>query len=69
MRPELIGALVGGAFALVNFATLRWLADRMEATKASPQQARTARAIRGLAWADLIFFPVVGYVVGPMVLN
>lgn len=66
MNPEMLGALAGGAFGLVNFGVLKWVADRMETEQRTANQ--TPRLIRTVAWMDLIVFPLVGYFVGPLVL-
>ena len=69
MSTELIGLLAGGAFGLVNFVVLRWIADRMQSQQRGSVELPAARALRMVAWVDLIVFPLVGYFVAPMVLG
>jgi hypothetical protein len=53
---------------LVSFAVLRHVAARLESSRPDPQQKRSAAVIRWAALADLMLFPILGYVIGPMVL-
>jgi len=65
----MIGAWVGAGLGLASFAALRWVAARLEEGKVHAQQARSAGIIRLAAFADLMLFPVIGYVLGPMALS
>ena len=64
-----IGLLAGGAFGLANFIVLRWFADRMQTQQRASAELPAARALRLVAWVDLIVFPIVGYFVAPIVLG
>jgi hypothetical protein len=63
------GAWAGAGLALVSFALLRRVAERIEAGRADLQHKRSAALIRVAAFIDLVLLPVVGYVLGPMVLR
>ncbi|MFN3869258.1 MAG: hypothetical protein ACK4MF_09355 [Hyphomicrobiaceae bacterium] len=69
MSNELIGLIAGGAFGFANFVVLRWLADRMQSQHRGSAELPAARALRMVAWVDLIVFPLVGYFVAPIVLG
>jgi hypothetical protein len=69
LSPALTGAWIGAALGLLSFAVLRWAATRMEGHDADEHKKRSASLIRMTALADLMLFPVIGYVAGPMVLN
>jgi hypothetical protein len=69
MSPAMTGAWVGAALGLASFAGLRWIAARVEQGNPDPQQRQSAGLIRIAALADLMVFPIVGYVLGPMVLD
>jgi len=63
------GAWLGAALGLLSFAVLRWAATRMEQGAPDEHKRRSASLIRMTALADLMLFPVIGYVAGPVVLN
>jgi hypothetical protein len=65
----MIGAWLGAALGLMSFALLRWVAETLERRAADPQQRRSAGLIRVTAFADLMLFPIIGYVLGPMLLE
>ena len=65
----MIGGVAGAVLGLVNFFLLQWVAEQVELGKARSQQAGSARILRLVAWADLAVFPVLAYVLGPMVLR
>jgi hypothetical protein len=69
MTPALIGAIVGAVFGLMGYASLRSIAARLEGFGATPEKRRTAGILRMVALADLILFPIVGYLVGPMIVT
>lgn len=63
------GAWVGAALGFLSFAALRHVAARIEAgTISTPEPKTAAKVIRIAGIADLLLFPVMGYVLGPMVL-
>jgi hypothetical protein len=63
------GAWFGAALGLVSFAALRWVAARVEQDKPDAQTKQSAGIVRMVAFADLMLFPIIGYVVGPLVLD
>lgn len=67
MSPALIGAIVGAVFGLMGYASLRAIAARLDGFGATPEKRRTAGILRMVAITDLILFPIVGYVAGPMI--
>ena len=69
MTPQMTGALIGAAVGLVAFAFFRWFAARTEGMKPTPEQQRLASIFRLVGLVDLILFPVLGYVIVPMVMQ
>jgi hypothetical protein len=69
MSAAMTGALIGAVVGLVSFATLRWGAAKAEGNGADAQKRRVGAVIRATALADLLLFPVIGYVVGPMLFD
>ena len=69
MSAAQIGGIIGAGLGLVNFAGLRWLADRIDSGQNGNGGRRAAKAnmIRLVAIADMIVVPLVGYLVGPLV--
>jgi hypothetical protein len=63
------GAWIGLLLGMVSFALLRHVAGKMENARPSDDQKRSAAVIRIAALAELIVFPAIGYVIGPMVLD
>jgi uncharacterized Tic20 family protein len=63
------GAWIGAGLGLVSFALLRHVAGKLETARPDPQQKRLAAVIRFAALVDLLLFPILGYVIGPMVLD
>ncbi len=61
MSPALIGALVGLAFALVEYPLLGALIQRVELTGGSPDSRRVLDIVRRV---QLILFPAAGLVAG-----
>ena len=57
----IIGALVGLAFALVEYVFFGKLMQRVEMTGGSPDSKRTLDWVRK---GQLVFFPAVGFVAG-----
>ncbi|MCH9806434.1 MAG: hypothetical protein K0U74_01760 [Alphaproteobacteria bacterium] len=69
MSPAMIGALVGAVLGVAGFISLRMVADRVEASKDATDPKTAASVLRIAAIGDLVIFPVVGYFVGPMLIN
>jgi len=63
------GAWIGAGLGLLSFVALRWVASTLEKRKPDADQKRSAAVIRIAAFADLMLFPIIGYVIGPMVLD
>jgi hypothetical protein len=61
-----IGALVGLAFAVVEYFLFGALMQRVEQTGGSPD---TRRVLDWVRKGQLVFFPAVGFLVGPWVGN
>ena len=62
MSPALIGALVGLAFAVVEYFMFGALISRAETRGEKGQGPRILDIVRK---AQLVLFPVVGFFVGP----
>ncbi len=69
LSPGMIGALVGAVLGIISYITLRSIAARVEGLKDAKDPTTAAKALRIAAVIDLIIFPVVGFVVGPMVVR
>ena len=69
MSAEMAGALVGAALGLASYSVIQRIAERIEAGRTGPDAARTAGLLRSLAAVDLMVFPIIGYFVGPLVLE
>jgi hypothetical protein len=67
MSPGFWGALEGLIIGLASYAAIRWAAEHIERERATAKWA--AGVLRVVAWLDLIAFPVVGYVIAPLVLQ
>jgi hypothetical protein len=66
MSMSVIGALVGLAFAVVEYFLFGALMQRVEQTGGSPD---TRRVLDWVRKGQLVFFPAVGFLVGPWVGN
>ena len=69
MSSATIGAWVGAGLGLLNFAVLRYVAGSVGQGDASADRKRSATVIRAMALGELIVFPIVGYMVGPLVIE
>ena len=67
--PAMLGALAGAVLGLIGFVSLRAVADRIETMQGTNEPKTAAQVLRIAALGDLILFPVVGFIVGPMLLN
>ena len=65
LSPAMIGALVGLAFAVMDNVLIRNIANNA----ARSGRGGNASALKLAALSTLVVFPVVGYLVAPMVLN
>jgi uncharacterized Tic20 family protein len=68
MSPAMTGLTIGAVFGVANFAILRWMASRTEAQMPSADGRKRAGILRIAALADLVVFPALGYLLGPIVL-
>lgn len=66
MSVALIGALVGAAVGIVNYAVLRMVAGRIESGARDARAASRAGIVRGVALLDLMAFPVLGFFLAPL---
>ncbi len=69
MSPALTGANIGAVFGIGNFAVLRWMAERAEGPMPTDDSRRRAGILRIASLVELVTFPVLGYVLGPLVLS
>lgn len=69
LSPAMIGALVGAVLGILGYISLRSVADRIEHMKGTNDPQTAAKVLRIAALGDLVIFPVVGFFVGPMLLN
>ena len=69
MSPALTGATIGAVFGVGNFAVLRWMAERAEGPMPTDDSRRRAGILRIASLVELVTFPVLGYVLGPLVLS
>jgi len=69
MSPAMTGAWIGAGLGLVSFAVLWYVAGKLETERPKPEQKRSAAVIRFAAFVDLMLFPILGYVIGSMVLD
>ena len=69
MSTAITGAWIGAGLGLLSFAVLRHVAARLEAEGTAPDKKRSTAIIRFAALIDLMLFPILGYVIGPMVLD
>ena len=70
MSSAMIGAWAGAALGLLNFAVLRHVATTIENGEGTAaQKKRAAPVIRTMAFVELMLLPIIGYVVGPLMLE
>ncbi|MGF1651074.1 MAG: hypothetical protein ACFCUN_11550 [Hyphomicrobiaceae bacterium] len=63
--PQMVGGMFGLGLGMLSFITLHMVAGRMT----NPAQARPASMLKSVALVELIAFPVLGYILGPIVLG
>ena len=68
MSDAMLGALFGFGVAVLNYSVTQWMARKLEADKTASSGAKSARFIRKVALVDLVLFPLVGYLIWPVVL-
>lgn len=69
MSPQMTGAVIGAVFGLGNFALLRWMAAKVQGPMPTADQRRRAGILRMAALVELLTFPVLGFLLGPIVLS
>ncbi len=67
--PALTGTLIGAILGIASYIGLRVLADRVENMSDAENPKMSARVLRIAALADLVLFPAVGFVVGPILVK
>ena len=67
--PALTGALIGAIIGIGSYIGLRVLANRVENMRDAENPKTSARVLRIAALADLVLFPVVGFVIGPILVK
>ncbi len=69
MSPNMVGALIGFIVGLMGFITIRLVANRVESQGIGDDPSKAAGILRMVALVDFIFFIVLGYFVGPMIVG
>jgi len=69
MSPNMVGALIGFIVGLMGFISIRLIANRVESQGIGAEPSKTAGILRMVALLDFIFFIIVGYFVGPMIVG
>ena len=69
MSPNMVGALFGFLIGLSGFFFMRLAASRVESRGVTRQPEFTARILRYAALFDLVLFTVLGWFLGPMLLQ
>ena len=65
MAPELIGAIAGFLFGVIDGLVLHWVAGRIERDE-RPGNERSVSMVRFTALMAPLVFAVLGYFVGPL---
>ncbi|MEO1719147.1 MAG: hypothetical protein AAFR23_02840 [Pseudomonadota bacterium] len=66
LSPAMTGGVIGLAFGVVTFIALRAMVAKLEGNATTPVESQQIRTMKRMALIDLFIFPVIGYVVGPM---
>jgi uncharacterized Tic20 family protein len=69
VSTAITGAWIGAGLGLLSFAVLRHVAAGLEREGNAPDKRRAAAIIRFAALFELMLFPILGYVIGPMLLD
>ena len=68
MTPELTGAIFGGILGLLGYATLNWVAGRIEHERGA-EGKKAASILRFAGIADFVILTLLGAYLGPIVLS
>lgn len=69
MSPNMVGAVIGFFVGFLGYVTIRMVANRVESQGIGSEPKKTAGVLRMVALFDFIFFIVLGYFVGPMIVG
>ena len=69
MSASIVGALIGFVLGFAGFVVLRMAASRIETNKSVANGQQIAKLLRGVALADWLLLIVMGFVLGPMVID
>lgn len=69
MSPNTVGALIGFVVGFLGYVSIRMVANRVESQGSSEETKRAAGILRMVAICDFLFFIVLGYFVGPMIVG
>ncbi len=69
MSPNMVGALVGFVVGLMGYISIRMIANRVESQGIGAEPSKTASILRRVAFLDFIFFIIVGYFIGPLIVG
>lgn len=69
MSPQIIGLMTGVVTGLIAYALLSALAKRIEGNLRDTAKVRTADVLGLVGKLDVLAFALLGYVVGPTVLQ
>lgn len=69
MSPEWTGAGAGLLFGVISYITLATVADKMAQDRGDAEKQRHAKILKMVARFEILLFTIVGYFVGPMILQ
>lgn len=69
LSPAMTGGIIGLAFGAATFVAIRLMINRLEFSQREKQNTKQLEAMKTMALVDLFLFPVIGYVVGPMIFS
>jgi hypothetical protein len=69
MSPNMVGAVIGFFVGFLGYVMIRMVANRVESQGIGNEPKKTAGVLRMVALFDFIFFIVLGYFVGPMIVG
>ena len=69
MSPNMVGALIGCVGGFMGSVPIRMVANRVESQGLGEDPKRVASLLRIVSLIDFIFFIIVGYFVGPMIVG
>jgi hypothetical protein len=69
MSPNMVGAVIGFVVGFLGYVSIRMVANRVESQGVGEDPERAASMLRMVAIFDFLFFIVLGYFVGPMIVG